>query len=43
MRKILLIFKALFLLLTAPFEISKGRRKRAITEAKKLYSSVNLF
>jgi len=43
MKKILLLLKASFLLLTALAEISKGQRRRKVSRAKKIFSSVNLF
>ena len=43
MKKILLLLKALFLLLSAPAEISKGQRRRTILRAKKIVASTNLF
>ena len=43
MKKILLLFKATFLLLSAPVEISKAQRRRATLRAKEIFSSINLF
>tara|TARA_R110002073_G_scaffold89852_1_gene212405 strand:+ start:30541 stop:30672 length:132 start_codon:yes stop_codon:yes gene_type:complete len=43
MKKFGLLVKASFLLLTAPAEISKGQRRRKISKAKRIFSSVNLF
>ena len=43
MKKVSLLLKATFLLVSSPLEISKGQRRRAVMKAKKLYASVNLF
>ncbi len=43
MKKIKLLTKSLFLMLTAPLEISKGQRRRKLLKAKKLLNSVKLL
>tara|TARA_R110002072_G_scaffold29809_14_gene93791 strand:+ start:6589 stop:6720 length:132 start_codon:yes stop_codon:yes gene_type:complete len=43
MKKIPLLFKSLLMLISAPIEISKGQRRRAILQAKKVFKSANLF
>jgi len=43
MKKIYFILKGSILLITAPAAISKGQRRRAIKQAKKVYSRAGLF
>lgn len=43
MRKVYLLFKATFLLLSSPIGISKGQRRRSVAKAKKIFTSANLF
>jgi hypothetical protein len=43
MKKIKLLTKSLFLMLTAPLEISKCQRRRNLVQAKKTLKYANLF
>ena len=43
MKKIKLLTKSLFLILTAPLEISKGQRRRNLLQSKKILKSIKLF
>ncbi|MDB2555111.1 hypothetical protein N9X55_00020 [Flavobacteriaceae bacterium] len=43
MKKIKLLTKSLFLMPTAPLEISKCQRRRNLVQAKKTLKSANLF
>ena len=43
MKKIKILTKSLFLMLSAPLEISKGQRRRNLVLAKKILKSTRLF
>jgi hypothetical protein len=43
MKKIKLLTKSLFLMVTAPLEISKGQRRRKLLRAKKILKSTKLL
>ena len=43
MKNIKLLIKSLFLILTAPLEISKGQRHRNLVQAKKILKSTISF